>query len=443
MLNSMWYFFIKWGGIFLFPIALELLKNICVIPVVLTKALKQRKSEKLETFPLVSILIPVYRSAKTLKDCLESIVHQTYPVCQMEVFLLNNGDDDGSYQIYQEFHHRYPDLKIWWLNTKQGKSKALNEGIYLSKGKYIINVDSDGWLDPNAIYNIVARFEKHPEIGCMTGVVLTDPRLIEEKNKKRFIKWIQKCEFYEYVDSFLIGRNFQSALNSLYTLAGAFSCFRKEEICKTPLYNFDTLGEDTHMTLQLRINGKKKIVLCEDAFIYVDPIESLDKLYMQRQRWQRSVIEMAQIFKDHHMGGITDLLKKPLMRFFIFDHTLMLLRVIWISTLIYFITIQYPLLYFLTGTATLYLVYVSSSFFYQRTALLFLPASSPVKAFIKKHQWTALSMISYRFMLFFIRLAGIINSLTTEASWYAKPLSEELREAKSMFRIKKNLLGKQ
>lgn len=442
MLHSMWYLFMKWGGIFLFPIALEFVKNICVIPVVLMKAAKRRKTKKLETFPLVSILIPVYRSAKTLKACLESIVQQTYPIHQMEIFLLNNGDDDGSYQVYQDVHRRYPELKIWWLNTKQGKSKALNEGIYLSRGKYIVNVDSDGWLDRNAIYNIVDRFEKHPEIGCMTGIVLTDPRLIEEGKKKGFVKWIQRCEFYEYIDSFLIGRNFQSALNSLYTLAGAFSCFRKEEVCRTSLYNFDTLGEDTHMTLQLRINGKKKIALCEDAFVYVDPIESLDKLYMQRQRWQRSVIEMAQIFKDQHLGGITDLLRKPLMRFFILDHTLMLLRVIWISTLIYFITIQYPLLYFLTGIGILYLVYVSSSFIYQRTALLFFPPSSPIKTYIKKHQWTALSMISYRFMLFLIRLAGIINSLTTEARWYAKPLSEELAEAKSMFRIKKNLLGK-
>ncbi|WCK57512.1 putative glycosyltransferase, exosortase G system-associated (plasmid) [Aneurinibacillus sp. Ricciae_BoGa-3] len=425
-----------WGGAFLFPISIEFIKNSIMVPTVLYSAIKSKKRAKSTETPLISLLIPVYNSAKTLKMCLDSVANQTYPADKIEIFLLNNGQDDGSHEIFQSFHNEHPELNMWWLDTKAGKSKALNKGIFLSKGKYIINIDSDGWLDKEALSNVVSRFETSPDISCMTGVVLTDPHLIEQ-TKSKSLKRLQKCEFFEYIESFLVGRNFQSTTNNLYTLAGAFSCFRREVIGKTSLYNFDTLGEDTHMTLQVRNQEKGKIALCENAFIYVDPIESLDKLYMQRQRWQRSVIEMAQMFKEYHTGGIVDLFKKPLMRLFILDHTLLLLRAIWVSTLVYFLTINYPIPYLVAGLAMLYAIYIGNSLLYQRMALLFIDKSSPIRSYIKKNQYVSFGMMSYRFLLFLTRLAGIVNSLTSEAKWYAKPLSQEFNEVKAMFSFKK------
>ena len=81
-------------------------------------------------------------------------------------------------------------------------------------------------------------------------------------------------EFGEYCQAFLSGRNFQSELNSIFTLSGAFSAFRKSAIMKTQLYNTDTLCEDTHVTFQVRFQMKKRVALCPNAIFFEDPIDN-------------------------------------------------------------------------------------------------------------------------------------------------------------------------
>ena len=65
------------------------------------------------------------------------------------------------------------------MNSKQGKSKALNLALFNCQGKYIIHIDSDGMLEPDAIRNIVTMFENEQEVHSLTGTVLTNPELID------------------------------------------------------------------------------------------------------------------------------------------------------------------------------------------------------------------------------------------------------------------------
>ena len=76
-------------------------------------------------------------------------------------------------------------------------------------------------------------------------------------------------------------------------MAGAFSGFRKEVLVNTYLYNTDTVGEDTDMTFSNQASSERKVSLCENAIFYVEPIQSVDELYIQRQRWQRGEVEVA------------------------------------------------------------------------------------------------------------------------------------------------------
>ena len=67
-----------------------------------------------------------------------------------------------------------------WVNSKQGKSKALNLGLFNSFGKYVIHIDSDGVLQRDAIRNMVVKFERNADIDCMTGTIMTNPEMIDE-----------------------------------------------------------------------------------------------------------------------------------------------------------------------------------------------------------------------------------------------------------------------
>ena len=166
----------------------------------------------------------------------------------------------------------------------------------------------------------------------MTGTILTNPEMIKaEKNPFRRI--FQKTEFYEYAQAFLAGRNFEAELNSIFTMSGAFSAFRKSTILKTQLYNTETVCEDTHVTFQVRKLLHQKIAICENAVFFVDPIENLQKLCLQRQRWQRGELEVAHMFMDRGSvvkGFLTNFMTRVIM----FDHTFAFPRMIWYFALI-------------------------------------------------------------------------------------------------------------
>jgi poly-beta-1,6-N-acetyl-D-glucosamine synthase len=416
--------FIFWGVWLIIPLISEILIGIISTAIVLIKYFNKTQNEM--SYPAqVTVLIPVYNSVSTLKMCLDSIINQDYPLNCIELFLIDNGSKDDSYDVFIEYQAAHPGLKAWWIRTQQGKSKALNNGIFASTGKYIINIDSDGCLDRLAIRNIVRGFEANKNISCMTGVVLIDPSLVE-KTENRLLKQLRLCESFEYMESFLVGRKYQSIFNSMYTLAGAFSAFRREVLNKTQLYNSETLGEDTHMTFQIRNYIGGDIVICDDAFFYVDPIEGLDKLYTQRQRWQRGGIEVANLFSEMHVGGLCQYINKFAMRILVFDHTLVFPRLIWFFALVYLYFINYPLKLLIGANLLLYAAYVINSFIYWIASLLFLREQKITYKYAQRNWYICFVMPMYRFIVYWIRLAGIINSITTDSKWRAATLSEEM-----------------
>ncbi|SHJ43872.1 putative glycosyltransferase, exosortase G-associated [Clostridium cavendishii DSM 21758] len=411
-----------WGIWLLIPLLIDILSGIVSLIVILKEYFRKEKVE-LEYLPYITILIPVYNSEKTLANCIQSILDQNYPIKNIQVLLINNGEKNGVYDIYCKIQEQHPNLKIWWIDSNQGKSKALNKGIYAAEGKYIINIDSDGILDKNAVLRIVEKFESNTNIHAMTGVVLTDCSLINT-NSNLLLRLFRRCELFEYSEAFLVGRGFQSYTDSLFTLAGAFSCFRKDVIQKTQLYNSETLGEDTHITSQIREFQNGKIALCEKAFFYVDPIDSMDKLYIQRQRWQRGEIEVASLFRKF-IGGRNRNTRKVLKRTVIKDHTLVFPRLIWMFAMVYLVFIDYPLELVIMANILLYLAYVFNSALSFFVSKLYLKDQKEVKKYMNKHAYSILLLPFYRLVIFFMRVAGIINSIEKYSKWNTKTLTEE------------------
>lgn len=413
--------FIFWGIWLIIPLLIDILSGLISAGMLIRAGMKKKKERKLDYYPHITILVPVYNSEGTLENCIKSIVNQTYPIKNIQVFLIDNGSRDNSYEIYCKLQENYPMLRIWWLDSSQGKAKALNKGLYMADGKYIINIDSDGILDENAINNLAFKFENNDNIAAMTGIVLTSPEDI--KNTKRlFKKQIQKCEFYEYCEAFMIGRGFQSKTNTIFTLAGAFSAFRKDSVLKTQLYNGETLGEDTHMTSQIREFVDGKIELCDDAFFYVDPIENLDKLYIQRQRWQRGEIEVSSLFWDRNKRkGVFNILNFTMLK----DHTLVFPRLIWFFAMIYLIFIEYPMKLVIGANIVMYLAYVVNSSIFFLVSRMYLKEQIETRKFLNRNFYIILLLPIYRILLFFMRTAGIINSISKNANWNTKTFSEE------------------
>ena len=413
-----------WMAWVIIPLAIEIFPALSGFWILLRKKkIKENKSMPIK-FPEITLIIPVYNSSDTLKECLESIYDSTYPKELIDIILVNNMSQDDSFKVFTDCQKQFEALSMCWINAKQGKSKALNMALFSSKGKYILHIDSDGKLEKHAVEHMVTRFEQHPEIHCMTGSILTDFEKIEA-TPQLGLRYARRCEFFEYAQAFLAGRNYESEKGRVYTLSGAFSAFRKSTILKTNLYNSMTVCEDTHISFQVRGLLKKNIYLCEKALFFVDPIDNWGKLYTQRQRWQRGELEVAHMFFKDKLLGFKGICQNFAVRLLLYDHTFAFPRMIWYFALLFLVFKNYSMGLVLGSLGLIYLLYCLSGFLFYLNVLSYMKDYKEIRRYYQSKSYILLLMPFFNFLTFWIRLAGIINCITTRGTWKTATLGEE------------------
>lgn len=109
---------------------------------------------------LISVIIPVYNLSLYLRECVDSIINQTYK--NLEIILVDDGSTDNSYEICQEY--KYKDPRIIVLHKQNGgHTSARKYGIQRSTGEYITFVDGDDWIDIDT-YAKVAQIIQNNEV---------------------------------------------------------------------------------------------------------------------------------------------------------------------------------------------------------------------------------------------------------------------------------------
>ena len=383
---------------------------------------KKRKNSPLPTFlPILSIIIPTYNSSKTLYKCIKSLADSTYPTNLLGIYVVDNGSHDDTFKVFAKAQTAFPQLQMQWLTTPQGKSSALNAAIYQAKSQYIINIDSDGWLEKSALTNIVRKFNANPNIDALTGVILTDRHAIKTPHKL-----LKLTEYIEYCQTFLAGRNIENSNNQLFTLSGAFSAFKRETLIKTYLYSNDTISEDTDMTFQIRYNLKGTVSFCDDAIFYSEPINNLGELYTQRQRWQRGELEVISKYLSQSLS-LKMFFHNFQIRRLIIDHTVTFLKTIWMFALFILLGFGYSWRSLLISYTLVYLLYLFLELLSSITVYIYLKEFPQERKFYLKHSWILFLQPFYNLLNSFIRCIGIINTSTTTTTWQGTNLTQEKR----------------
>ena len=415
--------FLFWAAWIIIPVMMEIVPSLGSVFVLIKKHIFHKEIIKPAIDPEISLIIPIYNSMDTLEQCIRSIDESDYPDERIRIFLVNNQGQDDSFQVFCDCQQKYPQLQMQWLNAKQGKSKALNMALFNSEGKYIIHIDSDGLLERSALRNMVYRFEADQTIECMTGVILTDPKQVQAYPPV-LPRILRKVEFMEYAQAFLAGRNYSAEVNAVYTLSGAFSAFRKSAVLKSQLYNTDTICEDTQITFQMKYLQKTKVGICEDAIFFVAPIEDMDKLYTQRQRWQRGSLEVSHLFLKDKLKA-RNMLTNVGVRTLLYDHTFAFPRMIWYLALICLLCMNYSFAQIGYSTLFLYGLYVLIGVFYYISTVGFLKNFKEIRKYYAK-QWYVIPVLPiFNLMVFFIRFAGVINSINTDSAWKTRNFTQE------------------
>ena len=132
--------------------------------------------------PLVSILMPVYKTAPYLREAMDSMLCQTFK--DFELIVLDDCSPDNAEEILDA----YDDSRI--VRYKGDKNVGLsNVGIEMARGKYIARMDSDDISLPKRLQVQVEYFEKHPDVDLVSvGMRLfgaKDATWIRERNPEK------------------------------------------------------------------------------------------------------------------------------------------------------------------------------------------------------------------------------------------------------------------
>ncbi len=418
---------IFWLGWVILPLLLELVPALGNFVLLIFKRRRiSRDGFKLTYRPLISVIIPVYNSEATLEACIQSIDDSTYPNELIDVLCVDNGSRDGSFDVFRKCQKNLPKLSVSWITAANGKSRALNKAIFNSEGKYVINIDSDGKLEPRALERVVEKFESDEEIDCMTGAVLIEPGLVEA-TPPGFLKFFRKLEFLEYCQAFLAGRNFQSETNTIFTLSGAFSALRKSVLSKTFMYNTDTICEDAHLTFQIKDILHRKVSFCDGAIFVVDPIDNLNKYYTQRQRWQIGELEVLKMFVLKKMKNPLSVFADPSVRTLVMDHTLSFTKFVWIAVMVAMCFTNSAFKLMAGAVGLTYLIGVVVSFMYGLNSVQFLKEFPDIRRYYARNMWRLVFMPAYNMFAFTVRLCGIVNSINRKSTWKTMTFTEEAR----------------
>lgn len=260
--------------------------------------LKSAKSPP-KTLPGISMVIPAYNESTMIEECLQRVAELDYPHAKLEVIVVDDGSKDdtlGKARRKAKQLEGKTGIKFKVITQEnKGKAAALNTGIKLAKYDYIATVDSDSFVEKQALQKMTGYFSDK-EVGSVTASVK-----IESPHST--LQWLQYIEYL----SMNYTRKVAAFLNGVHCTPGPLSIFTRKAIEKTGGFDEGNLAEDTEMALHLHKEGFR-IENAFDAVVTSEAPYSFKGLLRQRVRWYQGVVDNAKkysfIFFNKKFGNL-------------------------------------------------------------------------------------------------------------------------------------------
>ncbi len=199
----------------------------------------------------VSVIIPVYNSEKVLLTPVKSLQAQTYK--DWELILVDDGSKDDSAKLCDELAERYQNISVIH-QANGGVSSARNIGLNYAKGEYVLFLDSDDWLEDNAIEETVNRIEK--DDSDMAVFAMQIDRYTKDKTESTRLLYGEDA----VMDKNGLGKNFVNLYYRDYLCSSCTKLFKKEIIKKN------------------NIKFRTDLVIYEDFYFVMDYIDAVKSI---------------------------------------------------------------------------------------------------------------------------------------------------------------------
>ena len=217
--------------------------------------------------PLVTVYITNFNYSNYIKQAIDSVLNQKYQ--DFELIIIDDGSTDDSKKIIENYKN-YSKIKIIYQKNK-GLNVTNNIAIRISKGKYIVRLDADDFLDENALMLMVQELEKDNEI----GLVFSDYYLVDRKGsiiaeeKRHDFKKVSLLDQPAHGECTMIRKSF---LQELGGYSNDFSCqdgyelwikmskYKKVSNINLPLFYYRKHGKNLTENTERLYNTRHKII---------------------------------------------------------------------------------------------------------------------------------------------------------------------------------------
>ena len=107
---------------------------------------------------LLSIIVPLYNSEKYIRKCMDSLLNQDIAHTDYEIILVDDGSPDSSAEIALSYTKLYTTVRLI-SHENRGTGEARNSGIRAAKGRYLVMIDPDDYVQPVVFKDLIVKME--------------------------------------------------------------------------------------------------------------------------------------------------------------------------------------------------------------------------------------------------------------------------------------------
>ncbi|MEO7617570.1 MAG: glycosyltransferase [Candidatus Saccharibacteria bacterium] len=239
-----------------------------IVFVLIAAFVQSRRQREKGISPACTIIVPAYNESAVIQSCLKSLLASDYP--KYEILVVDDGSKDDTVALAHAMAD--PRMRIM-TKTNGGKASALNFGIERARGSVIVAIDADTVFQADTLTKLLRHFADS-NVGAVSG----NTRIA---NRNSLLTRLQSLE---YVVGFNLDRRMGDLFDCITVVPGAVGAFRLDVLQKIGGFAYDTLAEDTDLTLHIKEAGYR-IVYDSEAIAYTEAPSSIGDLLKQRFRW--------------------------------------------------------------------------------------------------------------------------------------------------------------
>lgn len=224
----------------------------------------------------LSVIIVNYNVVYFLEQCLNSVIAASKNL-NVEIFVVDNNSVDGSIELVQE---KFPQVRLIANKENTGFSKANNQAIQLSSGRYILLLNPDTVVEEDTFEKTIHFMDEHPDSGGL-GVRMIDGKgkFLPESKRGFPSPWVAFCKIFGLSKVFPKSKSFSQyhlgylsefEVNEIDVLSGAFMLMRKETLDKIGHLDetFFMYGEDIDLSYRIKLGGYKNYYFPDTKIIH-------------------------------------------------------------------------------------------------------------------------------------------------------------------------------